>query len=154
MYDFLVQAKAGIPIPRILDWSDDIANAIGSEYIFMEHASGIPLQERWPSMDVGEQIRCIDAICQKLKDVVDLKFPAYGSLYLAETPYLPPSKISLDQDFSIGPHCGAMYWNCKVGQPKYYHDIQPIKDPVSNFTLLGTYETLSKFPRVGFRRIL
>jgi aminoglycoside phosphotransferase (APT) family kinase protein len=86
-YAFLVQAETGVPIPKILDWSDDASNAIGSEYIIMEHASGIPLHEKWPTMDVTDQIRCIEAICQKLKEVVDLDFPAYGSLYFAETPY-------------------------------------------------------------------
>ncbi|KAH9862723.1 hypothetical protein J1614_010816 [Plenodomus biglobosus] len=95
----------------------------------MEHASGIPLHERWPTMDVSDQIRCIEAICQKLKGIVDLNFPAYGSLYFAETPYLPNSKVSLNRKFCIGPHCGAMYWNCNVGQPRYYHVVKPNQGP-------------------------
>jgi hypothetical protein len=129
VYDFLVQAETGIPIPRILDWSDDASNAIGSEYIIMEHAPGIPLHEKWPAMDVSDQIRCIEAICQKLKEVVDLDFPAYGSLYFAETPYLPTSKLILNKEFCIGPHCGAMYSNCNAGQPRYYHDVKPNQGP-------------------------
>jgi hypothetical protein len=104
-----VQANTGIPIPQILDWNDDASGAIGSEYIIMEHASGIPLHEKWPTMDVSKQIRCIEVICQKLKEIVDLTFPAYGSLYFAKTVNLPTSKLPLSQEFCIGPHCGAMY---------------------------------------------
>jgi hypothetical protein len=69
-----VQAETGIPIPKILDWSDDTSNAVGSEYIIMEHASGIPLHDEWPTMDVSNQIKCIEALCQKLKEIVDLNF--------------------------------------------------------------------------------
>jgi hypothetical protein len=39
----IVQAKTSIPIPKILDWSDDAANSIGSEYIVIDHAAGIQL---------------------------------------------------------------------------------------------------------------
>jgi hypothetical protein len=124
-----VQAETGIPIPKILDWSDDASNAIGSEYIIMEHASGISLHEKWPIMNVSDQIRCIGAICQKLKEIVDLNIPAYGSLYFVGTPYLRTSKVPLNQEFCIGPHCGAMYWNCNVGQPRYYHDVKPNQGP-------------------------
>jgi aminoglycoside phosphotransferase (APT) family kinase protein len=124
-----VQAETNIPIPRILDWSDDASNVIGSEYIVMEYASGIPLHKKWPTMDVSDQIRCIKAICQKLKEIVDLDFPAYGSLYFAETPYLPNSKLTLNREFCIGPHCGTMYWNCNVGKPRYCHDVKPNQGP-------------------------
>lgn len=124
-----MQAKTSIPIPKILDWKDDALNPIGSEYIIMEHASGIPLHQKWLTMDVGDQIRCIEAICRKLKEAVDLNFPTYGSLYLAGTPYLTASKVSLNQEFCIGPHCGAMYWDCNVGQHRYYHDVNPNQGP-------------------------
>jgi hypothetical protein len=124
-----VQAKTDIPIPRILDWSDDASYVIGSEYIIMEYASGIPLHKKWPTMDVSDQVRCIKDICQKLQEIVDLNFPAYGSLYFAETPYLPTSKLTLNREFCIGPHCGAMHWNCNVGQPRYYHDVKPNQGP-------------------------
>ncbi|KAH9863181.1 hypothetical protein IAQ61_009458 [Plenodomus lingam] len=37
-----LQAETEIPISKLLDWSDDASNAIGSEYIIMEHTSGVP----------------------------------------------------------------------------------------------------------------
>jgi aminoglycoside phosphotransferase (APT) family kinase protein len=36
-----LQAKTSIPIPKILDRSNDATNTIGSEYIIMDHAPGI-----------------------------------------------------------------------------------------------------------------
>lgn len=141
--DFLVQAETRIPIPEILDWSDDASNAIGSEYIIMEHASGIPLHEKWPHMDVVDQIKCIEAICQKLKEIVDLTFPAYGSLYFAKTPYLPHSKLPLSKEFCIGPHCGSMYWECNTAQPKYYHNVKPNQGPCMSMHFLQIEQTLT-----------
>ncbi|KAF1850599.1 uncharacterized protein K460DRAFT_391068 [Cucurbitaria berberidis CBS 394.84] len=147
-----LQAKTSIPIPKILDWSDDASNAIGSEYIIMEHALGIPLRQRWPAMDVTEQIRCIQAIYQKLKEIVDLDFPAYGSLYFANTPYISASKLSLNQEFCIGPHCGATYWNCNVGQPRYYHKVNSNQGPWSGLAVYcdGLIDTgMSRIPPAG-----
>ncbi|KAJ4374798.1 hypothetical protein N0V83_001874 [Neocucurbitaria cava] len=80
-------------------------------------------------MDVRDQIRCVGAICQNLKELVDLNFPAYGSLYFANTPYVAARKLPFDQDFSIGPHCGAIYWDCNVGQARHYHSVDPNQGP-------------------------
>lgn len=124
-----MQANTRIPIPKILDWSDDASNVIGSEYIIMEHAPGILLLEKWSTMDVGEQLGCMKAICYMLKEIINLDFPAYGSLYFAKTPYLPTSKLLLNREFCIGPHCGPLYWNCTVGQLRYYHDVNPNQGP-------------------------
>lgn len=63
----LVQINTSIPIPEILDWSDDASNTIGSEYIIMEYAGGVPLHQRWPTMAGDQQIRCINNIYQTLK---------------------------------------------------------------------------------------
>jgi hypothetical protein len=46
----LVPINTSIPIPEILDWSDGASNAIGSEYIVMEYAGGVPLHQRWPQL--------------------------------------------------------------------------------------------------------
>ncbi|KAF2762597.1 hypothetical protein EJ05DRAFT_491012 [Pseudovirgaria hyperparasitica] len=127
-----IQAKTSIPIPKILEWSDDPSNTIGSEYIIMEHAPGVSLHEKWQSMDVSDQIKCIRAIFEKLRELVDLDFQAYGSLYFADTPYIAAQKLPFDQEFAIGPHCGAIYWDCNVGQPRYFHDVHPNRGPWPN----------------------
>lgn len=95
----------------------------------MEHAAGVQLHQRWPTMAGDQQIRCIDAIYQKLKDMVDIKFPAYGSLYFVDAPLDSASKQPLNQRYCIGPHCGAMYWNCNIGESRYYYNIKPNQGP-------------------------
>ena len=109
MMHVIVHANTSIPIPEILDWSDDASNAIGSEYIIMEHAPGIQLHQKWPTMAGDQQIRCIDAIYRKIKEMVDIKFPVYGSLYFVDTPLDLTSKRPFSQKFCIGPHCGTRY---------------------------------------------
>ncbi|KAF3009677.1 hypothetical protein E8E13_008293 [Curvularia kusanoi] len=54
-----LQKHTTIPIPKILAWSDDPSNPIGSEYIVMEHASGVSLHQRWSTMDLSERLHCI-----------------------------------------------------------------------------------------------
>lgn len=147
-----LQAKTNIPIPTILDWNDDASTIIGSEYIIMEHAPGILLHQKWPTMDVSDQIKCIAAIYEKLKEIVDLNFPAYGSLYFSRTPDITASKLPLDQEFCIGPHCGAIYWNCNVGRPRYYHNVKPNQGPWPDLDAYcdGLIDTgISRIPPAG-----
>lgn len=124
-----VQKKTSIPIPKILAWSDDPSNPIGSEYIIMEHAAGVQLHQRWPTMDLSERLHCIRNIFLTLKDLAKLKFSTYGSLYLADAPLLSGLKLAEDPEFCIGPHCGTMFWDCNPGQPMWYHDIEPNQGP-------------------------
>lgn len=124
-----MQSQTSIPVPKILDWSDNAENPVGSEYIIMEHAEGVPLHQIWHTMDVTTQIGCIEAIQKNLKQVVDLEFPAYGSIYFADKTNIATSGPSLGHGFSIGPHCGAMYWNCNAAQPRYYHQVKPNQGP-------------------------
>ena len=144
-----MQANTGIPIPKILDWSDDALNTIGSEYIIMEHAAGVQLHQKWPIMSGEQQIRCIDAIYRKVKEVVDMKFPAYGSLYFVDAPINSASELPLNQDFRIGPHCGARYWDCNVGESRYYHNAKPNQGPCKFSPVhFDTREALMNYSRV------
>ncbi|TQB67840.1 hypothetical protein MPDQ_004518 [Monascus purpureus] len=93
-----LQSKTSIPIPAILDWSNDPTNAnntIGSEYIIMEHATGVQLHQKWPEMAGDQRVKCIDAIYRKMKELVDLRFQAFGSLYFAEPPGFGEAAIPL-----------------------------------------------------------
>ncbi|PGH15057.1 hypothetical protein AJ80_05682 [Polytolypa hystricis UAMH7299] len=105
-----LQAKTSIPIPEILDWSVDSTNTIGSD----------------------QQVRCIDAIYQNVKEMVDIEFPAFGSLYLVDSPLDPSHRQPSDELFCIGPHCGSRYWDCNVGEPRYYHNTKPNHGPRTN----------------------
>ena len=138
-----VHAKTSIPIPDILDWSDDASNAIGSEYIIMEHAQGVQLHDKWPLMTGDQQIRCIEAVYREVKEVVDLDFHSFGSLYFLDAPLNAVSKLPFSDRFCIGPHCGARYWDCDVGQPRYYHHSKPNQGPC--WSSLSICISLSRF---------
>ncbi|PKX97291.1 uncharacterized protein P174DRAFT_402425, partial [Aspergillus novofumigatus IBT 16806] len=126
-----LQARTRIPIPTILDWHDDAAHAdnlIGSEYIIMEHAAGVPLREKWQEMTGDQQVRCIDAIYRTIKEAVDLEFPAFGSIYFNDT-VESNYRMFLDKDFCIGPHCSSRYWDCNSGEHRYYGRAKPNHGP-------------------------
>lgn len=118
-----VQTKTNVPIPKILDYNydaNDKTNTVGSEYIIMEHATGVPLHEKWPKMAGDQQVRCIDAIYRTMKEVVDLEFPAFGSIYFDDALEFA-RKQPLGDGFCVGPHCGTRYWDTNVGERRYYH---------------------------------
>ncbi|PKY06081.1 hypothetical protein P168DRAFT_296345 [Aspergillus campestris IBT 28561] len=118
-----LQEKTRIPIPEILDWShdsNDINNTVGSEYIIMEHANGVPLHDKWPTMAGDQQVRCINAIYQTMKEMVDLEFPAFGSIYFDDALDYAV-KQSLGDGICIGPHCGTRYRDCDPAVGRYYH---------------------------------
>lgn len=70
---------------------------------------------------------CIAAISQKLKEMVDLEFSAYGSIYSSTTSLDYFSKIQLEDGFCIGTHCGTRYWNC--GDDRFNQHTVPNQGP-------------------------
>lgn len=97
----------------------------------MDHAAGIQLDQKWPYMSGDQKVRCIDAIYRKLREMADINFPVYGSLYFSTEPLAPASRLPLDRDFCIGPYCGTRYWGC--GDHRYYQHIVPNYGPCESF---------------------
>jgi len=89
----------------------------------------LTLFDKWPNMTIDKKIGCIQAIYEKVKEMTDIKFLAYGSLYPTNTMLDSVSKQNLNKEFCIGPHCGARYWNCNVGESRYYHKTKPNQGP-------------------------
>ncbi|KAE8357051.1 hypothetical protein BDV28DRAFT_154324 [Aspergillus coremiiformis] len=115
-------------------WSDnamDSCNAIGSEYIIMEHANGVQLHYKWQDLAGDQKIRCIHSIYQKLREVIDLDFPAFGSLYSLDSRLNHESRQPVEGGFCVGPHCGPRYWDCGVGERRYYHIVKANHGPWS-----------------------
>ncbi|KAL8860622.1 MAG: hypothetical protein Q9178_002975 [Gyalolechia marmorata] len=52
----------------------------------MEHAVGVQLHQKWPTMSGEQQITCIEAISRNIQQLAAIKFPAYGSLYFDDIP--------------------------------------------------------------------
>lgn len=67
-----------------------------------------------------QRIKCIENIYTRLKDVVEMEFPAYGSIYFADTK-LASATHKFDDTFVVGPHCGQGYWNCGSTSFHYHH---------------------------------
>lgn len=125
-----MRSHTTIPIPRVIDWSDDTYNPVGQEYMLMEHCQGVKLSEIWTGLPSSAQIRCIESLTRCLQQMTNLDFPAYGSLYFSDTSSLADvSTTRVDRTFSIGPHCGAKYWDCNVDDTRYYHISQPNRGP-------------------------
>lgn len=126
-----VKKHTSIPIPDVLDWSNDAtSNALGCEYIIMDHAGGVQLHSKWSSMSGHERTKCIGAIYEALKDLPNLKFPAYGSLQLADG--MEKNSIRLpDHEFCIGPSCRQRYWDSAY--PQYFARVDPNRGPCKTF---------------------
>ncbi|KAG9244616.1 hypothetical protein BJ878DRAFT_534450 [Calycina marina] len=88
----------------VLDWSDDDNNSIGTEYIIMEHVPGAQLHDKWPSMSPHQHMLCVKRVAFIVTEMAKLPFPAYGSLYFANAPIDPKSKLEFAEGFCIGPH--------------------------------------------------
>ncbi|KAI4157290.1 MAG: hypothetical protein LQ342_008408 [Letrouitia transgressa] len=124
-----LQSKTRIPIPKILEWSDNSTNAIGSEYIIMEHAKGVQLHQLWPAMSLEQQVACTGAIVENIKQMAAIDFPAYGSLYFDNVDIDSALKYSFTPGYVIGPHCGTTYWDCEAREPRYYNSAKPNRGP-------------------------
>ncbi|KAK2808028.1 hypothetical protein FQN50_005110 [Emmonsiellopsis sp. PD_5] len=153
-----LQRNTEIPIPTILDWSDDPTNSIGAAYIIMEHAGGVLLQEAWENMPSDMKVKCVGAICSHILPMAKLDFPAYGSLYFSNASFLDSgSKQMLESDpkFCVGPHCrGSTYWDCNVGEPRYYAFSERNRGPwrdLSSYASGLIDSGLARLPPTGHR---
>ncbi|KAI9708750.1 MAG: hypothetical protein M1820_003705 [Bogoriella megaspora] len=129
-----IRAHTKIPIPRVLDWSDDPANPTGTEYIIMEHATGVPLHEKWNAMNELQKMLCVKSAAILVKEMAKLPFPAYGSLYFANAPINSSSKVNLSNGFCIGPHCATRYWCLEPGEFRFYDRRKPNRGPWTNLS--------------------
>lgn len=114
-------------MPKVLAWSDDETNPVGAEYIIMEHAAGVLLHEVWdPEMDALQQLKFIKNTCELIKQMVDLEFPAYGSLYFNDATFLEPfQKFDIGEGYCLGPLCEPRLWNSSPGELELYGPRSP-----------------------------
>ncbi|KAL4762774.1 uncharacterized protein BDW70DRAFT_166582 [Aspergillus foveolatus] len=97
----------------------------GCEYIIMEHANGVPLCDQWREVAGDQQVGCMNAIYRTIKEVFDLEFPAYKSIYFDDT-LDSVDKQSLGDGFCIGLHCGTRYWGCDAGEQRIRNSAAPL----------------------------
>ena len=110
----LVKRKTSMPIPDILEWNDDPANPVGSEFIIMTWASGAHMLDQWPTILAPDRIKCIGSIFESLREAFRLDFSAYGNLYFEDAPIASNSKIPIGDGFCLGPACSTRFWDYTI----------------------------------------
>lgn len=95
----------------------------------MEHAAGIQLHEKWPSMSPHQHMLCVKNVSFLMAEMAKLPFPVYGSLYFADAPIKQSLKSVFVEGFCIGPHCGPQYWDCNAGETRFYQRKPPNRGP-------------------------
>lgn len=111
----------GLPIPRVFGYSTTADNPAGTEYIFMELVTGTNLGDVWFDLSEQEQTTVITNLVQLESKLMNLHFPASGSLYYSsdlpdDCPQIPiqpgssASKQSGEKQFCIGPDTSFRLW--------------------------------------------
>ncbi|KAH7386943.1 kinase-like domain-containing protein [Phaeosphaeria sp. MPI-PUGE-AT-0046c] len=111
----------GIPVPKVLGYSADAANPVGSEYILMEEAKGVQLSSIWNNLEIDDQ-----AIILKSLMEIDAKFLAisldrFGAIFYAkDMPNYDPAEIrgqvsaavkkDVRRRFVVGPTVEREFW--------------------------------------------
>ncbi|KAI2739974.1 hypothetical protein DTO013E5_10189 [Penicillium roqueforti] len=112
-----------IPVPRVFDWSATSNNAVGSEYIIMEEASGTQLGLIWNQLSPDKKLSIMREIVTIESKMLAVSFSHFGSIYFASdavesaVPALLTSESSSElkervyKKFSIGPTVDRSFWN-------------------------------------------
>lgn len=125
----IVRELTDIPIPRVLSWSDDPSDSVGAEYIIMEHVSGVQLAQQWPEMTSLQRLECVQNLGYLMKQMNDLEFPAYGSIYFNDGLLRPSESVPLGTRFCIGPNSGLRYFPCYPTDRRFYNRKAPNRGP-------------------------
>ncbi|KAK0950488.1 hypothetical protein LTR12_018298 [Friedmanniomyces endolithicus] len=80
----------------------------------MDAVPGVPLKDVWSQMTGIQHIQCIESLGKIAKELCNLDFAVFGSLYL-NTANRPTEALPLDGKYCIGPHCARQHWGCGVG---------------------------------------
>ncbi|KAJ5542923.1 hypothetical protein N7535_005345 [Penicillium sp. DV-2018c] len=112
-----LRSRTSIRVPKVFAWSSDAANSVGAEFIIMEKIRGVALSETWEAMNTLERYKIIDQVVQIEKELGNISFPAYGSLFLRDSlpatyrQYPLPPELDPEGLFCIGPSCKRTWWH-------------------------------------------
>lgn len=110
----LVRRHTTIPVPRVFAWNADSTNPVGAEYIVMERVSGVQMFKKWDEMGESSRISIIKRLTQWERELAEIPFPAYGSLYykssLTDQDSIPLDlSVDSEGEFCVGPSCDS-HW--------------------------------------------
>ncbi|KAF8834547.1 hypothetical protein BDN67DRAFT_992640 [Paxillus ammoniavirescens] len=123
--DFL-RRRLGFSIPRVLAWSSRAEGTdVGAEFILMEKASGCLLSDVWGDLPRREQGMFAKTLGEWERQLLELKFTHYGSLYYKDdvpAPLRAPTLLEgispddeLNSQFCIGPIARRDFWEAERG---------------------------------------
>ncbi|KAL8679492.1 MAG: hypothetical protein Q9186_004215 [Xanthomendoza sp. 1 TL-2023] len=94
-----------LPVPKVHTWSSKgIANTVGTEFIVMEKASGVPLRTVWVRLNQKQRLQVVKAIVRQEKKLMDCTFDAIGSIYYRDQDGTDAATGTMGKGrFSIGP---------------------------------------------------
>lgn len=109
-------SQHGIPVPKVLGYSSQSTNPVGTEYLLLEKLEGTPLGERWFTLDTKAQVKVMRQAVDIETRFMKIEFPASGSLYFekdltnseAKIPVLSPS--SETDSIVVGPTAEYEWW--------------------------------------------
>lgn len=87
------------------------------------------MHQRWLTMTVLQIAQLIQSIYRKVKEMVDLELPTFGSLYSDKHLLQNSSQYPLDEELFIGPHCKTMNWDCNVSEAHNYQHVKGNRRP-------------------------
>ena len=100
----------GVPVPKVLAYSPDQTNAVGTEYILLERLEGTPLSDRWFSMDTKSRVKIMRQIVDVERRFMSIHFPASGSLYHRRDLGSSQHVIPVLDDIVLGPTAQHEWW--------------------------------------------
>lgn len=100
----------GLPVPKVLAYSPDHTNAVGSEYILLELLEGTPLSEQWFSMDNKTRVKIMRQLVDLERRFMSIHFPASGSLYHRRDLDSSQQFIQVSDDIGVGPTAQHEWW--------------------------------------------
>ncbi|KAJ5123986.1 uncharacterized protein N7515_007811 [Penicillium bovifimosum] len=100
----------GVPVPKVLAYSPDQTNAVGTEYILLERLEGTPLSDQWFSMDTKTRVKVMRQIVDLERRFMSIHFPASGSLYHRRDLDGSQHFIPVSDDIVVGPTAQHEWW--------------------------------------------
>lgn len=111
-----VRSRLKIPAPRILAWSSDTStNLVESDYIIMEKAEGVELDEVWNSLTLDLKRNVVSELVRIEKLYMKKIRGGYGSLYYRSDAEADKSRDLYvdgvrDEKFVLGPATPTSFW--------------------------------------------
>ena len=79
-----IRRHTSIPVPQVVAYSSSPCNELGFEWILMEKISGVPLEKVWDEMNFDAKMDFTVAFAPHMKQLQQLRFPMFGSIYFAD----------------------------------------------------------------------